>query len=294
MKIPEGLLWWRKEPGGAAWLAKLPGIVADCAEAWSLRVHEPFEPAHSSLVLPAERADGTHAVLKVNFPDSESECEPDSLADWRGRGAVLLLERDDERRSLLVERCQPGDQLWSVADEDQAGEIAAGVLGRLWRAPPAEHRYRFLADEAARWATELAERWSLLGGPFDRALLDAAVSACHELGPAQGSAVILHQDFHGGNVLRAERELWLAIDPKPLVGEREFDGASLLRDRRWLVGQADAGRRVARRLDVLAAVLDLDRERMRGWGIVHALAWGVSADKLETDMIECARLLLAA
>jgi streptomycin 6-kinase len=294
MRIPQGLLWWREEPGGAAWLARLPAVVADCAEAWSLRVDEPFEPAHIALVLPAERADGTRAVLKVNFPESESECEPDALADWRGRGAALLLERDDDRRALLVERCHPGDRLWSVADEDEAGRIAAGVLRRLWRAPPGQHRYRNLADEAERWASEFADRRASLGRRFGRALPDAAVSACLELAGTQGSQVILHQDFHGGNVLRAEREHWLAIDPKPLVGEREFDVASLLRDRRWLIGEPNPGRRISRRLDLLAAELDLDRERMRDWGIVHALAWGVSGNKVETDMIECARHLLAA
>jgi streptomycin 6-kinase len=293
MKIPEGLLWWPEEPGGAAWLMRLPGIVAECEEEWSLRIDEPFESAHISLVVPAVRSDGTRAVLKVNFPDAESEYEPDALAHWGGRGAVLLLERDDARRALLLERCNPGEQLWAIDDEDDAIAIAAGVLRRLWRAPPADHPYRLLADEAARWAVALPRDWAKLGRPFEQALLDAAVSACHELAPAQGAAVVLHQDFHGGNVLRAEREAWLAIDPKPLVGEREFDAASLLRDRRWLVGEPSAARLVRRRLDLLADDLELDRERMRGWAIVHALAWGVSGRKLEADMVECARLLSA-
>jgi streptomycin 6-kinase len=84
------------------------------------------------------------------------------------------------------------------------------------------------------------------------------------------------------------------IDPKPLAGEREFDAASLLRDRRWLLGRPDDAHRIRRRLDLLSSELGLDRERMRRWGIAHALAWGVSGRKLEVDMIECARLLVAA
>ncbi|MGH3059485.1 MAG: aminoglycoside phosphotransferase family protein [Gaiellaceae bacterium] len=93
-----------------------------------------------------------------------------------------------------------------------------------------------------------------------------------------------------GNVLQAAREPWLAIDPKPLVGEREFDTASLLRDRRpELLGDPGAAARVRRRLDQLAAELDLDRERMRGWGLAHALAWNGNQ-----AMIACARLLAAA
>jgi streptomycin 6-kinase len=98
---------------------------------------------------------------------------------------------------------------------------------------------------------------------------------------------VLHQDFHGGNVLRAEREPWLAIDPKPLVGEREFDTASLLRDRRAeLVDDPKPQDRIRRRLDQLSADLELDRERMRGWGVAHALAWATTP-----AMIACARWL---
>jgi streptomycin 6-kinase len=124
-------------------------------------------------------------------------------------------------------------------------------------------------------------------------LIDEALAAIRELTPSQRQPVVLHQDFHGANVLRAKREPWLAIDPKPLIGEREFDAASLLRDRRWLLGAGSANV-MRRRLDLLSAELDLDRERMRGWGIVHALAWGVSATKVEPDMVESARLLARA
>ena len=293
MRIPPALDWWDREPGGPEWLARLPRLVAECADAWGLRLGEPFD-AHISLVVPAQLPDGAPAVLKLNFPEPESEHEADALEHWAGDGAVHLLAHDSERRALLVERCEPGTQLWEVADEEEANRIGAAVLQRLWRPPAAGHRFRLLADEAARWAEELPLDWSRLGRPFERELVGEAVAACRELGPDQGQAVVLHQDFHGGNVLRSTREAWLAIDPKPLVGEREFDAASLLRDRRWELGEASGERRVRRRLDLLVAELGLDRERMRRWGIAHALAWGMGAEKLEEDMVACARWLAAA
>lgn len=291
MRVPAGLEWWRDKPGGADWLDRLPRLAEECAGLWSLRLGEPFEPASVSLVLPAEMSDGTEAVLKLNFPEPESEREADALELWRGDGAVRLLDHDAEMRALLVERCEPGTPLWHVEEGDEANRLAAGVLRRLWRMPPAGHSFRLLADEAARWAEELPRHWEQLGRPFELRLLDEAVGALIELGPAQGDPVVCHQDFHGGNVLRARREAWLAIDPKPLVGEREFDAASLLRDRRWELLRPGAARVVRRRLDLLASELGLDGERMRRWGIAHALAWGVSGAKLEPDMVECARLL---
>ncbi|HEU0336608.1 MAG TPA: aminoglycoside phosphotransferase family protein [Gaiellaceae bacterium] len=293
MRVPAGLDWWRGEPGGAAWLGALPSLVSACAERWELTLADPFEPARISLVVPATLRSGERAVLKLNFPEPESEREPDALTHWQGNGAVRLLARDDERRALLLERCGPGTQLWATGDEDAANLIAAGVLRLLRRQPSDPHPYRLLAVEAERWAEELPRRWRALGRPFERALLDEAVSACRELGPGPTAASVLHQDLHGGNVLRAD-DGWLAIDPKPLVGDPAFDAASLLRDRRWLLTQPGARSRVRRRLDLLTAELELDRERARRWGIAHALAWGVDEPGADEAMVESARLLAAA
>jgi streptomycin 6-kinase len=269
----------------------------ECAEQWELRLGSAFDGSHASLALAAERADGQPAVLKLNFPERESEHEADALRYWRGRGAVRLLEHDPIRCAVVVERCLPGTTLWELPDEEEANRIAVTVLRGLWHPPPDDHPFGLLADEALRWADQLPREWALLSQPFERKLIDRAVAATRELVATQEELVVVHQDFHGGNVLRAEREPWLAIDPKPLVGERAFDAASLLRDRRSeLMRDSAAGPRVRRRLDQLTAELDLERERLRGWGIIHALAWGVSgqARKIEQDMIACARWLANA
>ena len=287
LALPRGLEWWRDQPGGADWLDRLPLLASECAEEWTLRLGTPFEPATISLVVPATLPDGSAAFLKVGFPEAESAEEPDALAAWDGRGAVRLLARDETRSALLVERCFPGTQLWGEADEPRANEIAAGVLRRLWREPPADHPFRLLTDVAAEWEESIPAAWDRLGHPFERSLLDLALNALRHLRSSQPEVVILHQDFHGGNVLAAEREPWLAI-------ERAFDAASLLRDRRAeLVCDPQPVRTITRRLDLLSEALELDRERMRGWGIVHALAWGLGEAVYE-DMVACARWLTAA
>jgi streptomycin 6-kinase len=211
-------------------------------------------------------------VLKLNPPgEPEPEHEPDALERWGGRGAVRVVARNDARRAMLIERCRPGTQLWELPD-GQATEIAAGVLEQLW--VTADRPFRRLEDEAARWAEMLPSR------RHDPKLVDRVVSFLREAGPTQRESVLLHQDFHGGNVLRSSRG-WLAIDAKPLVGEREFDVASLIRDRRPATKA-----QMERRLDYLVERLKLDQERTRGWAIAHALAWNGSP-----DMIDCARRL---
>jgi streptomycin 6-kinase len=266
----------------AAWRGRAPDVAAEVAARLGLELGAPFAARAFSYVAPAVRADGTPAVLKLSFPEAESEHEAAALSHWDGEGAALLLAHDPERRALLVERCVPGGQLWGVADEEVANAAAAAVLRTLWRPPPERHAFRLLAGEARRWATEVPVRWERHGRPFDRALLDRAVGWIGELlaTPDDPGPVVLHQDLHGGNVLRAQRRPWLAIDPKPLVGDRAFDAASLLRDRRpELAEEPHPVRRMRRRLDQLAEGLELDRERMRRWAVVHALAWGLDDDE---------------
>jgi streptomycin 6-kinase len=273
-----------------AWRERVPRLVAERAERWQLSVGAPYAAGAFSFVAPALRADGTPAVLKLTFPDAESEHEAAALAHWDGAGAVRLLAADAGRRALLLERCVPGEQLWAVADEAEADVAAAAVLRRLWRPPPERHEFRPLAGEARRWAAELPARHAAHGRPFDRALLDRAVAWIGELlASPDGDPVVVHQDLHGGNVLRAVRGPWLAIDPKPLVGERAFDVASLLRDRRpELARDAAPVRRMRRRLDRLAGELGLDRERMRRWAVIHALAWGMDDDERFDAILACA------
>jgi streptomycin 6-kinase len=290
IEVPERLGWWRERAGGAAWLESLPRLAEDCAERWSIRLGEPFGQGRVSLAVPATLSDGGQAVLKLNFPENESAGEADALAHWRGEGAVRLLELDRDRNALLVERADPGTSLWEVVDDEEATLIAASVLRRLWcRPPPDGHPFRVLAAEAERWMAELRSAWEALGRPFEQRLVDAATASAGQLAGSQSNVVVCHQDLQGSNILRAKREPWLAIDPKPIVGEPAFDVASLLRDRRWSV---DPGT-IQRRIDLLAAELGLDRARMQGWGLVHALHWGVGPNKIEPDLVECARLLAA-
>ncbi len=249
-----------------------------------------MEPAHIAYVVSVRLSDGGAAVLKLNFPHRESEHEADALAHWDGAGAVRLFAHDPSRRALLLERCEPATRLWERSEEE-AVTVAAAILRSLARPPSASAPFRRLDDEAARWAEELPARWARLGRPFERALLDEATAFLAAPAPPE-EAVVLHQDLHGGNILRAEREPWLAIDPKPLVGERAFDTASFLRDRRAeLARDPDPARRLRRRLDRLSADLELDRERVRGWGIAHALAWGVTETEVMPMHIACARWL---
>jgi streptomycin 6-kinase len=140
------------------------------------------------------------------------------------------------------------------------------------------------------WADGLEEKWERAGRPFERPLLDAALAALRELPPAQGEQVLVHQDFHAGNVLAAEREPWLVIDPKPLAGEREFGVVAMVRGAE--LGHDESS--VLRRLDRLTTELGLDRDRVRRWTIAQTIAWAGLGGTVHPDRVQVARWLLQA
>jgi streptomycin 6-kinase len=281
------LAWAGESEPGREWLERLPGLVAGCLSDWELDAGEPFEYAYASLAMPVTRADGTGAVLKVQFPHRESDHEADALQVWSGAGAVRLLDRDDERAALLIERCVPGAHL-STAGPDRALNVLIGLLPRLWK--PAGEPFNTLAEEAAWWVSYLTDSWERAGRPCERRLLDAALDGLRELPPNQGEQVLLHQDLHAGNVLAAEREPWLVIDPKPLVGEREFGVAPIVRS--FELGHSRSA--VLARFDRITGELGLDRERARGWTIGQTLAWAFDSDYSPQHLATAQWLLEAA
>ena len=235
------------------WRASVDELVAECCERWELRAGKPYVPGACGHVLKVDRADGTPAVLKLFRPHREAEQEADALERWDGEGAVRLLARDDARNALLLEPCEPGTFLSGAPD---ALDVLIELLPRLWVAADGFHT---LADEVEWW--------------IEQGLDPSVAGLARELAASQGEQVLVHQDLHGGNVLAAEREPWLVIDPKPLAAEREFQLAPIVRS-----GELGHTRRQALyRLDRLCADLELDRERARLWTIVQTTAWSEGA-----------------
>jgi streptomycin 6-kinase len=253
------------------WLERAPDLVAQCVEEWGLQLGEPYEPGAAGYAVRVELEDGRQAVLKLIYPHRESEHEVDALALWDGHGAVKLLARDDDRSAMLLERCDPGETL-AAAGPDVALEVLIGLLPRLWVV--GGEPFHTLEDEASWWIGYLPEQWERSGRTVERRLVDAAVDALSLLSQSQGEQVLLNQDLHGDNVLAAEREPWLVIDPKPLIGEREFAVAPIVRS--FELGHSK--REALYRLDRLTADLGLDRERARGWTIGQTMAWAFDSE----------------
>ena len=280
---------------GAEWLSRLPSIIAGYSQRWSLRVMLPFEPLSYSYVMPATRSDGTDVVLKVHFPDRELITEIEALSLFNGHGAVQLLDADPEQGILLLERLMPGTPLTSVADDEQATSAAVQVMRQLWRPVPPAHPFPTVADRADG-LKRMREQIGGGCGPFPSSLVERAEVLFAELIGSMAEPVLLHGDLHHGNILAAERQPWLAIDPKGVVGEPAYEVGALLRNPMpQLLAQPHPEHILARRLDQLAEELGFERERILGWGLAQAVlsGWWSYEDHGRgwEPSIECARLL---
>jgi streptomycin 6-kinase len=283
---------------GVEWLDRLPATLDECARRWSLVVGEAFEPLSYNYVARATRAGGEKVVLKVGFPCRELRTEEEALGLFDGRGCVRLLDSDMGLGALLLERLEPGTALAVLADEErdeEATRAAAGVMRELWRPAPAGHGFPSVAD----WAAGLKKMRARFGGgcgPLPPALVLEAEGLLRELFDSSGAPVLLHGDLHHGNILDAGRGRWLAIDPKGLVGEPAYEAGALLRNPLpQLLRMRRPLEALRRRVEVFAAALGVDRERVRGWGVAQAVlsAWWTIEDNGSgwEPTIECARLL---
>ena len=249
----------------SAWVDALPALVDRLNTRWELTVDGPAGHGHCSLVVPV-RAGGAPAVLKLGFPDEDSEHEHLALRRWGGDGAVRLLSADPHERAMLLERLSPAD-LTTVSDVE-ACEIVAGFYRAIHVDPLPQ--LRSLSTLVERWTEDL--RRLPRSAPIPRRLVEQAIS----LGPqlCTGSPTrLLHTDLHYANVLAGTRQPWLVIDPKPVNGDPHYEVAPMLWNR-W----PDVRDGMRRRFWTLVEAAGFDEDRARAWVIVrmvHNAMWAL-------------------
>ncbi|WP_336212456.1 aminoglycoside phosphotransferase family protein [Nonomuraea sp. LPB2021202275-12-8] len=275
---------------GRAWSAGLPALGERYLKEWGLRLDG--EPRHGvvSLVLPVVREDGTRAALKLQPVTDENATEAPGLRTWAGDASVLLLESDPETGTMLLERLEADRSLSGVPDDMEALGILTELLARLVSYPAPEGMRR-LGDIAQAMLDDVDTAVAALPRERDRHWMRRCAAAVAELVSEPGDR-LLHWDLHYDNVLAAEREPWLSIDPKPLAGDPGFDLLPAL-DNRWdvVVASGDVTRTVLRRFDLMVDRLDLDPRRAAGWTLGRVLQnslWDVEDGQHELNEIQLA------
>ena len=266
MRLPDGILGMASRGDDwAAWVNELPSLVDGLLEEWQLTTDGWMMHGYVALVVPVRTTSSRPAVLKVSFPDEESQHEHLALQHWHGRGAVQLLKADPHRRAMLLERLHP-ERLTDVWDLE-ACEVVAGLYAQLHvRAIP---QLRPLTGYVDTWAGELAALPR--SAPLPRRMVEQAVSLSRDfVSDPASNGTLIHADLHYENVMAADRQAWLAIDPKPVSGDPHYEPAPMLWNR-FDELQGDVREGVRRRFHALVDHAELDEDRARDWVVVRML-----------------------
>ena len=259
----------------AAWVDRLPVLARDLLDEWELTVDGALMNGFCSLVVPVLTADGERSVLKLHTDADadESDFEHLALQHWHGNGTVLLLRADPRRRAMLLERLHPRD-LTTIGDRE-ACEVVGGLYGRIH--VPALPQLRTITSYVERWTADLEALPR--NAPIPRRLREQCVSLARDLVVDPASVgVIIHGDLHHHNVLAADREPWLVIDPKPMSGDPHYEPAPMLWNRWDDIAAGDVRENLRRRFHTIIDAAGLDEDRARDWVVVRMVlnaSWDV-------------------
>jgi streptomycin 6-kinase len=264
---------------GKQLIAKLPALIKEVSTRWGLTNVWPVPNLSYNFVAFAN-CDGDKVVLKIGVPNRELTSEMAALRLFHGKGACRLIDCDEERGFLLLERLQPGEMLSTMEDDEEATHIAAELMLKIWR--PIENVT--LSDKFIRlsdWFDGLKRLRAMFNGgtgPLNEKLVARAEQSVRDFFAENHKPVLMHGDFHHSNLLLSERG-WLVIDPKGVIGPAGYEVGPLLINP-WgdLLSGINYQRITKRRIDILHERLGFERERIREWGLAHAVIsawWGI-------------------
>lgn len=283
-QLPEGCALRITAVHGAAgerWLDELPALLAAIAARWSLALEAPFPHLSYHYVAPALDPQGNRVVVKAGVPAPGLAREMAALRLFGGAGVAHLLDGDAEMGVMILEHVRPGTALTSLNDDEAIIREAVRLMQRLWQPVGPDHSF----SRVASWVEEfrrLRARFQGGTGPFPPLLVERAERVFQQAAREDNVSILLHGDMHPRNILAAEREPWLAIDPKGVVGDPLYDVACLLNAVPPLPDKRRVRLMTARRVDLLAELLALPRDRILRWALADAVlaAWWNYEDDL--------------
>jgi streptomycin 6-kinase len=284
---------------GRLWLAGLPALIEQVRDEFGLQLSAPLHGGSCSWVAPARLPDGTAVVVKIGWPHREMYGEPAALRLWDGRGAVRLLGHDPRRHALLLERCEPGRPLaTSPGTAEDRLRAGCAVLRLLWEAAsPAAGAIDELGAVAAEWADLVEERMARVRPGYDAGLVAEGVRLLRDLPGTAARRVLLHGDFNPGNILSCHGGRWLAIDPKPMVGDPAYDPWPLLQQVDDPFTHPDPATTLRRRIGLTAGELSLPDDRVAQWAVargVETALWSAQHGDLAAGATAMAQARLLA
>ncbi|WP_299086818.1 aminoglycoside phosphotransferase family protein [uncultured Metabacillus sp.] len=252
---------------GQTWLNHFEQLIKHCEEKWELKIQPPYELSYN-FVAPAVRVDGSKVVVKLVVPGDEGfQNEVEALKHFNGQGIIRLLYEEAEKGIMILEHVSPGDKLASIENDDEATLIMAQVMKKLWKSPPNNTSIQTLFQREKDFQNIRLNHKDGVG-PITKTMLMEAEEIFSRLTSTMKDLYLLHGDFHHYNVLSVNQKDWIVIDPKGLIGEREYDVIQFLLNK---LPDDQVEQLIEKRINILVEHLHLNKERILLWGYCHSI-----------------------
>lgn len=242
-----------------------PLVLSEQARRWRVSIDE-IHATQNSWIAYGRRGE-LPVVLKVVKEAGDESRSGEILGAFDGRGVARVYECLPG--ALLMERLSPGTavvELSRTGRDDEATDILADVIGRMLPRdiePP--------CPTVQEWGKSFQLHSSAQLTAIAGSLASEAQHVFEQLCRSQENPRLLHGDLHHYNVLFDRDRGWLAIDPKGVVGEIEYEIGAALRnpiERAELFADAAT---VEARIERFASRLAIDSDRVLRWAFAQAV-----------------------
>lgn len=266
--IPSSTLagfFWGGVDAGIQWAAGAPALLESICQKHKVRDLRPAPELRMNLVLFGESAIHGQVVFKLAPPNWEVTNEITALRifDKTGHYAPLIDSDVDEGWSLQ-QRVAPGEMLQTLArsgeiSDEEATRITARLMQTVIAPVPASETHEFVNLQG--WLRSLWEYAESGKTSIPAEQLELALRHARNLVADPGEPMLLHGDFHHGNILKGESG-WVMIDPKGIVAEKAFEVGPFFYNPYGIDQHPNLVDLFDKRLSIFSQELGIDRVRL--------------------------------
>jgi streptomycin 6-kinase len=210
---------------------------------------------------------GMRVVLKITKQVGDESHSGEMLKAYGGEGVVRVYEC--ETGAVLLEQLEPGEQLVNLVKQgrdDEATRILAEIIAKL-----ANHKAPTGCPTVTDWGRAFDRYLQSGDEQVPRDMVVAAREMYEKLASSQRQTMLLHGDLQHYNVLFDNERGWVAIDPKGVIGELEYELSAALRNPIELPDVFANPVTLNRRLETLTSALHLDYSRALRWSYTQSI-----------------------